>query len=70
MSKRLQITLTDDVYTKLTIMCECLHNLSKSTAINVSIDSLYAFYMRNGVIPTDAFYKATALEPEQGWIPE
>lgn len=68
MSKRLQITLTDDVYTKLNIMCECLHNLPKSTAIDVAIDSLYAFYMRNGVIPTDAFYKATALDPEQGWI--
>lgn len=57
MSKRLQITLTDDVYTKLTIMCECLHNLPKSTAIDVAIDSLYAFYIRNGVIPTDAFIR-------------
>ena len=57
MSKRLQITLTDDVYTKLTIMCECLHNLPKSTVIDVAIDSLYAFYMRNGVIDKDAFYK-------------
>lgn len=70
MSKRLQITLTDDVYTKLLIMCQALQDLPKSTAINVSIDSLYSFYQRNGVISADAFYKATALEPEQGWIVE
>ena len=57
------------MYTQnLLLMCECLHNLPKSTAIDVAIDSLYAFYTRNGVIPTDAFYKATALDPEQGWI--
>lgn len=70
MSKRLQITLTDDEYLKLTIMCQCLHDLPKSTAINIAVDSLYSFYQRKGVIPADAFYKANALEPGQGWIPE
>lgn len=70
MSKRLQVTLTDDVFTKLSIMCENLHDIPKSTAINVAIDSLYSFYVNKGVIPGDAFYKANALEPEQGWIIE
>lgn len=80
MSKRLQITLTDDVYVKLNIICECLHNLPKSTAIDVAVDSLYAFYLRKGDIERDAFYKEkkrqsledfykeNALEPEQAWI--
>lgn len=60
MSKRLQITLSDDVYTKLLIMCQAFHDMPKSTAINVSVDSLYSFYLKKGVISADAFYKATA----------
>lgn len=60
MSKRIQITLSDDVYTKLSLISEAYYNLSKSAVINMSIDSFYVFCETKGLIPYDAFYKATS----------
>lgn len=70
MSKRLQITLTDDVYTKLQLITDAYCDIPKSTAINLAIDSFYSFCIGLGFIKGDAFYKANALEPEHAWISE